>query len=233
MFNGQRIKAIIPALNEAQAIQKVLQAIPQWVDEVIVVDNGSNDGTDMVAMQCGAIVVYEPRRGYGQACLTGMANLGTCDITVFLDGDFSDYPDEMELLVKPIATNQADMVIGSRTQRQNSASELTVVQRFGNALACGLIRLLWSGSFTDLGPFRAVRTVSLDGLGMTDTSFGWTVEMQIKALRKRLRVQEAQVSYRSRIGKSKISGTITGSFKAGCKILWTIWKQLWNQMVGR
>lgn len=224
MFYEQTVKVIIPALNEALSIGKVIAAIPKWVNEIIVVDNGSTDKTFEVAKQHGAKVVKEPRRGYGQACLTGMAALEHCDIVVFLDADFSDYPDEMNLLVEPIADKQAEMVIGSRVKSAKADQVLTPVQRFGNALSCWLIRLLWGGNFSDLGPFRAIRWSSLQKLQMKDRNYGWTIEMQIKAVRMDMSIREVPVSYRKRIGKSKISGTVKGSVMAGIKILSTIFK---------
>ena len=222
MFNGQIVKVIIPALNEAASIGKVITAIPKWTDEIIVVDNGSTDKTCDVANEHGAQVITEPHRGYGQACLAGMAAVEHCDIIVFLDADFSDYPEEMDLLVEPIARGQVEMVIGSRMKNSKTAQALTPVQRFGDALACRLIRLFWRGNFSDLGPFRAIRWSSLQSLGMNDRNYGWTIEMQIKAVRMGLSFGEVPVSYRQRIGKSKISGTIKGSVMAGSKILWTI-----------
>jgi glycosyltransferase involved in cell wall biosynthesis len=224
VFNEQTVKVIIPALNEASSIGKVITAIPKWVDEIIVVDNGSTDKTFDVAKEHGANVVKEPRRGYGQACLTGMATVGNCDIIVFLDADFSDYPEEMNLLVEPIAQKEAEMVIGSRVKSSKAAQVLTPVQRFGNALACRLIRLFWGGKFSDLGPFRAIRWSSLQRLAMNDRNYGWTIEMQIKAVRLGMNIKEVPVSYRQRIGQSKISGTVKGSIMAGSKILWTIMK---------
>ena len=225
MFNGQIVKVIIPALNEAASIGKVITAIPKWVDEIVVVDNGSTDQTSQIASKNGAHVVTEAQRGYGQACLRGMAAVGHCDIIVFLDADFSDYPEEMDLLVEPITKGQAEMVIGSRVKNSKAAQVLTPMQRIGNALTCRLIRLFWGGNFSDLGPFRAIRWSSLKSLEMNDRNYGWTIEMQIKAVRMGLTFREVPVSYRQRIGKSKISGTIKGSMMAGSKILWTILRQ--------
>ncbi|MBC8473009.1 MAG: glycosyltransferase family 2 protein [Phycisphaerae bacterium] len=224
MFYEQTVKVIIPALNEALSIGKVIAAIPQWADEIIVVDNGSTDKTFEVAKEHGAKVIKEPRRGYGQACLTGMVALEHCDIVVFLDADYSDYPEQMNLLVEPIVDKQAEMVIGSRVKSAKAAQILTPVQRFGNALSCWLIRLLWGGKFSDLGPFRAIRWASLQKLQMKDRNYGWTIEMQIKAVRLDMSIKEVPVSYRKRIGKSKISGTVKGSAMAGIKILSTILK---------
>ena len=224
MYRHCPIKVLIPALNEQGALGKVLAAIPRWVDEVVVVDNGSTDATAEVAAAGGARVVSEPRRGYGQACLTGMVNLGPCDVVVFLDADFSDYPQQMDRLVEPVASGQAHMVIGSRVLGPRQAGALTLPQRLGNALACRLMQLFWRRRHTDLGPFRAIRTSALLGLEMTDTGYGWTIEMQIKATRAGLAVVETPVDYRCRIGKSKISGTVRGVVGAGTKILWTIFR---------
>lgn len=222
MFEGNTIKVIMPALNEAASIGKVLDAVSEWVDEIIVVDNGSTDETAARASRGGATVVTEPRRGYGYACLAGMDAVGWCDVVVFLDADFSDYPDQMDRLVGPIVRGEADMVIGSRTLGDHPPDALTPPQRFGTALACGLMNLLWRTRHTDLGPFRAVRWSALRSLGMCDRTYGWTIEMQIKAARGGLRVREVPVSYRRRIGVSKISGTVRGMVGAGYKILTTI-----------
>ena len=187
-------------------------------------DNGSTDRTAEVAASLGARVVREARRGYGSACLRGIAEARAPDVVVFLDGDFSDYPEEMTGLLQPIQNEQADLVIGSRTLGKREKDALPAHARFGNRLASLLIRWFFGHRYTDLGPFRAIRYSSLMTLQMTDSNFGWTVEMQIKALGRGLRVQEVAVSYRKRIGQSKISGTIAGSVKAGMKIIWTIFK---------
>lgn len=218
------VAVIIPAFNEEVSIGKVLSAIPPWVDDVIVVDNGSTDRTPEIARENGARVVSEPKRGYGSACLAGIVALEHPDVVIFLDADFSDYPEEMRLLVDPIAENEVDMVIGSRVLGRHEAGALTLQARFGNWLACLLMRLLWQISYTDLGPFRAVRYSTLRKLNMSDPNYGWTVEMQIKAAREGIRVREVPVSYRRRIGKSKISGTVRGVLGAGTKILYTIFR---------
>lgn len=222
MRNQNRVSVIIPVLNEETSIGKVLSAIPPWVDEVVVVDNGSTDRTAEVARSHGARVVVEDRRGYGSACLAGLKSLSDPDVVVFLDGDFSDDPGEMALLVDPIASGEADLVIGSRGLGNREPGALTPQARFGNWLACKLIRWLWKVQYTDLGPFRAIRASALRRLGMHDPNYGWTVEMQIKATRFNLRVREVPVCYRRRIGKSKISGTVKGVLGAGSKILSTI-----------
>lgn len=222
MRKTARIVCIIPALNEADAISRVISEVPDWVDRVIVADNGSTDATADVAGSAGALVVSEPQRGYGAACLAGIAAADDADVIVFLDGDYSDRPGEMVRLVAPILEDRADMVIGSRVLGTREHGALTPQQVFGNWLATRLIRSFWGVHYTDLGPFRAIRKSSLDALGMADRNFGWTVEMQIKAARKNLRTREVPVSYRRRIGVSKISGTIVGSVKAGTIILQTI-----------
>jgi rSAM/selenodomain-associated transferase 1 len=222
MRNGSRIGVVIPALNEEESIGMVLSAIPDWADEVVVADNGSGDGTAEIARAHGARVVPEPKRGYGAACLTGIAALDDPDLIVFLDGDFSDFPQEMGLLVDPIVNDEADMVAGSRVLGRHEAGSLTPQARFGNWLACLLIRLFWKERYTDLGPFRAVRRSTLAGLGMRDRGYGWVIEMQIKATAGGAQVVEVPVSYRRRIGRSKVSGTVKGVVGAGTKILLTI-----------
>ena len=219
MRAGHDIAVIIPALNEERAIGRVLADIPSWVDRVIVADNGSTDRTGEVARAMGAIVVLEPRPGYGAACLKALAEISTASIVVFVDGDYSDHPDEMATLVDPIISDAADMVIGSRVLGVREAGALTPQQRFGNWLATVLIRRIWRVGFTDLGPFRAIRTVSLNRLAMSDLNYGWTVEMQIKAAIAGLRSIEVPVRYRRRIGVSKVSGTFKGTVLAGYTIL--------------
>ena len=224
MDSPPAIAVVIPALDEEQAIGKVLRDIPEGASQVVVVDNGSRDRTAEVARGLGAEVVAEPRRGYGQACLTGIAQLDRPDIVVFLDGDYSDYPEEMSALVAPLLTGEADMVIGSRTLGQREKGALLPQARFGNWLSTLLIRLLFGVSFTDLGPFRALSFDALQRLAMQDRDFGWTVEMQVKAARLGLRAVEVPVRYRRRIGTSKITGTLSGTLRAGHKILWTIFR---------
>ena len=222
-----RISIIIPAYNEESSIGLVLDALPQEkLHEIIVVDNGSTDATGRVAQEHGARVVKEPRKGYGSACLKGIDELDTPDIVVFIDGDFSDFPEEIVLLIGPIETGEKDFVLGSRMVLPKSQLALLPQARYGNRLAVFLIKLFFKHEFTDLGPFRAIRYSSLMSIGMKDIDFGWTVEMQIKAVRNGLRIQEVPVNYRKRVGISKISGTVLGTFRAGTKIIYTIFKYL-------
>jgi len=225
-MNYPKISVIIPAYNEGNAISSVIRDIPKkMVDRIIVVDNGSEDNTFSKAQNAGAYVVSEPRRGYGNACLKGIQNLDPdTEIVVFLDGDYSDYPEDMEHLVRPIITNKADLTIGSRLAGKRGKGALLLRARIGNRLATFLIRVFWGFRFTDLGPFRAIRYKSLMQMDMKDKDFGWTVEMQIKAIMNNFRIIEVPVRYRKRIGQSKITGTIKGSVKAGIKIIYTILK---------
>ncbi len=218
---------IIPVLNEEKSLAKVLTDIPEYVDQLIVADNGSSDNSITIAKSFGTVTVSEPTRGYGSACLRGLKEVSDDnDIIVFLDGDYSDYPQEMGLLLDEIVYNNFDVVIGSRMLTQQSKMILPPVARFGNWLSTKLIALFWGESFTDLGPFRAVRWDAFRKLNMTDKNFGWTVELQIKAAKMALACTEVPVSYRRRIGQSKISGTLLGSIKAGCKILYLIFREL-------
>ena len=224
---------IIPALNEERSIGQVIGDIPRGlVTEIVVVDNGSTDSTAQIASDSGATVIDEGKMGYGQACLAGISYIKSSsyvpDIIVFLDGDYSDYPQEMKDLVSPITEDGYDLVIGSRTIGERQKGALLPQALVGNYVATRLIRLFYGVSFTDLGPFRAIRYDKLLSLGMRDRTYGWTVEMQIKAAKKGLRCAEVPVSYRKRIGASKITGTIAGSFMAGVKIIWMIFRQLFS-----
>ncbi len=219
MFDNHKIGVVIPALDEERAIGKVVGDVPVWVDRVVVCDNGSRDRTAEVASAGGAIVVDQPERGYGAACLAGIATLPDFDILVFMDGDYSNYGEDMGDLVRPIASGEADFVLASRTLGAREKGSLTPQQRFGNWLATTLIRILWGRRYTDLGPYRAIRRTSLEQLAMQDRTYGWTVEMQIKAAEQALRVLEVPGRYRKRIGQSKVSGTVKGTIMAGYKIL--------------
>jgi len=224
-----RVAVIIPALNEELGLTRVLPAIPRdeaphaVIVEVIVVDNGSSDGTAEVARRLGATVLHEPRRGYGAACLRGLAYLSKHppDVVVFLDGDGSDHPEEMGLLLAPIAAGKADMVLGSRIKGRREPGAMLPHSYWGNVLCCAVINLLHGTRFSDLGPFRAVRYECLMALGVSHPDYGWTVEMQLKAVRAGLRVREVPVRYRRRLGRSKVSGTIRGTLGAAAKIIWT------------
>jgi hypothetical protein len=220
------ILVIIPAFNEAESIQKVIREIPEEVSEVVVVDNGSTDETAACAKRVGATLLHEPKRGYGAACLKGIdyAKTKQPDIVVFLDGDYSDFPGDMTDLLKPILTQNVDLVIGSRLLGKAEKGALLPQARFGNWLATRLINLFWNYRFTDLGPFRAVKFERLLAMQMQDQTFGWTVEMQVKAAKMKMRCAEVPVRYRKRIGVSKITGTVSGTLKAGYKILFTIFK---------
>ena len=226
-----RVAVIIPAWNEEGSIGRVIDDLPKdLAGGVFVADNNSTDYTADVARKFGATVIHATRQGYGSACLAGIEHIKSLqseqqpDILVFIDADYSDYPDELPLVIEPILANRADFVIGSRMLKPQPPGALLLQARFGNKLACLLMRMIWGVHHTDLGPFRAIRWRALLDLNMVDTNFGWTVEMQIKAARAKLRMEEVAVTYRQRIGHSKITGTITGTIKAGYKILWTIFR---------
>jgi glycosyltransferase involved in cell wall biosynthesis len=226
-----RISIIIPAFNEENGIGEVIREIPKgWVDEIVVVNNASTDNTERIAAAEGATVLREPVPGYGRACLKGIDYLKNSaappDIVIFLDADHSDYPVEMVSLLAPIQQGKADLVIGSRALGAKEAGSMTPQQIFGNWLATRLLRLLYNVRFTDLGPFRAVRFETLLALNMQDKTYGWTVEMQLKAAKMGFRSTEVPVRYRKRIGFSKISGTLKGTVMAGWKIITTIFKYL-------
>ncbi|WP_373072357.1 glycosyltransferase family 2 protein [Zeaxanthinibacter enoshimensis] len=222
------IKVVIPAFNEEDSIAKVLAEIPSRVSEVIVVNNASTDDTMARAREAGATVLSENRQGYGYACLKGLNYIGsqskTPDIIVFMDADYSDYPEELHQLVEPIEKGDYDMVIGARVKEKREPGSMTPQQVFGNWLATFLMKLFFGANFTDLGPFRAIRYDKLLLLGMEDKTYGWTVEMQLKALKHKLAYTEVPVGYRKRIGISKVSGTVKGTIFAGVKILGWIFK---------
>lgn len=228
---NKKIVVIIPAINEQDSIGKVITEIPEGlVEEVIVCNNGSTDLTEKNAIAAGATVLNESRKGYGYACLKGMEYLTQKetkpDIVVFIDGDYSDYPSEMPKVLQPIIDDKADFVIGSRALGKREKGSMTFPQVFGNWLATRLMRLFHRVKYSDLGPFRAIRYESLMALGMKDKTFGWTIEMQIKAAKNKLRHTEVPVNYKKRIGKSKVSGTVKGTIMAGYKIILTIFKYL-------
>ena len=229
--NHLSIYIIIPAFNESTSVGKVISDIPKHlVKEIIVVNNGSTDDTIRVAEDAGATVLSENRKGYGYACLKGIdylkAKANQNDIVVFIDGDYSDFPEEIGLVIDPILNSNAELVIGSRALGQRQPGAMLAQQIFGNWLATRLIKLFYNTSFTDLGPFRAITWKALQQLNMEDKTYGWTVEMQVKAAKFKLNCTEVPVSYRKRIGISKVSGTINGTIMAGYKILLTIFKNI-------
>jgi glycosyltransferase involved in cell wall biosynthesis len=222
------IKVIIPAYNEADSIALVVNAIPSIVDEIIVVSNNSTDNTETNAKNAGATVLVEKQKGYGYACLKGMDYISKLEekpeIIVFLDGDYSDYPEELTKIIQPIVEDNIDFVIGSRVKELREDGSMTGPQIFGNWLATSLMKLIFDSTFTDLGPFRAIKYNTLLGLNMEDKTYGWTVEMQLKVLKQKLSYKEVPVHYRNRIGVSKVSGTVKGAIFAGVKILTWIFK---------
>lgn len=225
------IDVVIPALNEERALPYVLRDIPRPpVRRVVVADNGSTDATAALAAEQGAEVVHEPERGYGAACLRALAHLSADppDIVVFLDGDYSDHPNELPSVVAPILDGEAELVIGSRATGRSERGALSPQQRVGNAVASVALRAFYGVRYTDLGPFRAIRWDTLRSLGMRDRNYGWTVEMQIKAAQRNVPYREVPVSYRQRIGVSKVSGTVRGSVSAGAKILWLLGRYAWS-----
>lgn len=233
-----KVKVIIPAFNEQDSIAKVIQDIPSLVEEIIVVSNNSTDLTEINAKNAGATVLTENNKGYGYACLKGMDYIASTslsdpskkpDIIVFLDGDYSDYPEELTKIIAPIIEDNIDLVIGSRVKELREDGAMTPQQIFGNWLATKLMSIFFNAKFTDLGPFRAIKYEKLLALNMVDKTYGWTVEMQLKALKQKLSYTEVPVNYRNRIGISKVSGTIKGSIFAGIKILSWIFKYSFKQ----
>ena len=229
----QKIKVIIPAYNEEDSIAKVINDIPTIVDEIIVISNNSTDKTEENAANAGATVLKESKRGYGYACLKGMDYIASTSlsdqekkstIVVFLDGDYSDYPEQLTELVAPIINGNIDLVIGSRVKELREAGSMTPQQVFGNWLATFLMKVFFGAKFTDLGPFRAIKYQKLLQLKMEDKTYGWTVEMQLKAIKQHFSYKEVPMKYRNRIGISKVSGTLKGSILAGVKILGWIFK---------
>ena len=223
-----QVDVIIPAFNEQNSIGSVINDIPKdLVRDIIVVDNNSSDETSINAKDAGATVLKQPLQGYGNACLKGIEHITNKeqqpDVVVFLDADYSDFPQEMSLLLNKIWKG-ADMVIGNRVKEKREKGSMTVPQIFGNWLACNLMKIIYGYRYQDLGPFRAVKFNKLQEIGMVDKTYGWTVEMQVKALNLKMNVQQVDLSYRKRIGHSKISGTVKGSVLAGYKIITTIFK---------
>jgi len=230
MINDKRIVVIIPVFNEEKSLPFVLADIPRFVDEIIVANNRSTDKTVDVAQKANVTIVNEDERGYGAACLKAIEFLKdkNLDIVVFLDGDYSDYPEEMNRVVEPIIKDNYDLVIGSRMIGKKEKGAMLPHAIFGNWLSSFLINLFWKYKFTDLGPFRAIKYSSLIKMDMKDRNYGWTVEMQIKAAKQRLKTTEVPVSYRKRIGQSKVTGTFKGTIKASSKILWLIFASLFK-----
>jgi glycosyltransferase involved in cell wall biosynthesis len=230
MIENKKVVVIIPAFNEEESLPKVIMAIPSFVDEIVITDNGSTDRTSEVSKECGATVLTEKEKGYGAACLKAISYIEdkNYDIVVFLDGDYSDYPEEMPGILDPILKDDFDLVIGSRMLGKRGKGAMLPQAIFGNWLSAFLIKLFWNYKFTDLGPFRAIKYSSLLKLNMQDRNFGWTVEMQIKAAKQKMKCIEVPVSYRKRIGESKVTGTITGTVKASTKILYLIFVSLFR-----
>jgi glycosyltransferase involved in cell wall biosynthesis len=220
------VDVIVPALNEEEAIGKVIGDLPPWIRNIWVVDNGSTDGTARVARDAGARVLIEKERGYGAACLLGVeaALREAADVLVFLDGDYSDYPEQVAQIIAPIIQGKAQLVIGSRELGQRTTGSLMPQQRFGNWLATRLMHWMYGVKYTDLGPFRAITRDAYGLLGMKDRNYGWTVEMQVRAAQCGIQSLEVPVDYRARIGTSKVSGTVLGSVRAGHKIISTLFK---------
>lgn len=222
------IKVLIPAFNEQDSIAKVIKDIPDLVDEIIVINNNSTDDTEKTAKNAGATVLSEPKKGYGFACLKGIDYIASQtnkpSIVVFLDGDYSDFPEQLHEIIKPIIEGNFDFVVGARVKNLRERGSMTPQQIFGNWLATSLMKLFYGSRFTDLGPFRAIKFDKLLGLEMKDKTYGWTIEMQLKVLKQKMSYKEIPVKYRNRIGVSKVSGTVKGSIFAGAKILGWVFK---------
>lgn len=228
-----KVSVVIPALNEEEVIARTVEAIPRdIVSEIIVVDNGSTDRTAEQARRAGARVVSEPARGYGRACMRGVASVSPdCDIIVQMDGDLSDDPAEIALLIAPITGEGYDFVLGSRLLGKREEDSMTAAQLFGSWLASSMLRLIYGARYTDMGPFRAIKRSRLDSLDMREQTYGWSIEMQAKAAARGLRFKEVPVSWRNRAaGESKVAGTITGSVRAGFRIIWTIIRVAYTEM---
>lgn len=225
MYKGKKVSVIIPALNEEKSIARVINDLPKYiVDEIIVVDNGSSDNTASEAGNAGAIVVKEDLKGYGAACQKGISRTVNPDIIVILDADYSDYPEKIGILLDPIIEEDFDMVLSSRALGRAEKGSMKLLQIQGNRLVLFLIKNVTGFKYTDMGPFRAIKAKKLSELNMIDKNFGWNVEMQIKAVKRGYKIKEVPVDYRIRIGKSKVSGTISGVIKAGCKIVYSVFK---------
>jgi len=225
VLNNKKISVIIPTYNEEKSLPKVLNDIPKdIVDDIIVVDNRSTDRSAAIAASHGARVIKENKRGYGNACLKGLQALKATDIVVILDADYSDYPDKMKNLLRPIANNEADFVLGSRVLGRREQGAIPPIALWGNKLTTFLIKIFTGFTFTDMSPFRAIKYESILKLKMTDPNYGWNVEMQMKAVEHKLKIKEIPADYRCRIGKSKISGSLIGGTKAGIKIIYAVFK---------
>lgn len=235
MYSGRSVALVIPALDEEQAIGALLSRVDRTlVDRIVVADNGSKDATAQRAAEHGALVVREPRRGYGSACLRALRETQDIDLIVFMDADGSDDPDQIEPLLARLLDTGSDLVIGSRVLGQADRGALTPIQRYGNALACSLVRWFWGVEYTDLGPFRAIRREALERLEMSDPDFGWTIEMQVKAAQRRLRTCELPVRCHVRAaGRSKVSGTVSGVVRAGSRILGYVFEARVREWLGR
>ncbi len=226
MIDEQHITVIIPALNEQAAIGRVINEIPNYVDRIIVVDNDSQDATQEISENAGARVVSEPKRGYGRACLTGIEAAGTTDVIAFINGSYSDYPEDLDRLIRPVVSGNCDLAIGCRQDDPSVPQGRFTHQKWGTQLVCITIRILHGYKFEDLGPLRCISRSVLLELQMQDEDFGWTVEMQLKAAKSGKTILQVPVQYRKRVGKSKISGTLRGSLMAGYKMFYWVFRLL-------